>query len=300
MTALSSVVFAEGRQGLWFLLTKQGRFVKLEIGRRLLNTFRSRPQRKVFFLHFPKAAGTSISNALLDRYVGLDFVDKRACFDLHSEAASRAATLLSADSQKNPYGFGPDKVIWENREHILSYLMSCERYRLISGHFPFSANAAREFHGEYLFVTCLRNPAERLTSAFFFNENRADGYCKTGAEIDEYLASDVAAYEGAAYVRQLQGTPEERARDPRDRRSIERAKANLETFDVLGQVERLQELARDLSSKLGVTLKIPRSNVNPVSRDRISEVMTAERRERIASLCEPDSEVYEYSLKLAT
>jgi hypothetical protein len=84
------------------------------------------------------------------------------------------------------------------------------------------------------------------------------------------------------------------------REAIDRARANLHRFAVVGLLEGLDLFRAQFRQRFGVRLELPRLNRRPRAAPSSREVVTAELRSRIAEVCRPDQEVYDYAARTVT
>ena len=236
---------------------------------------------RVVFHHVPKCGGTSVYRALRLRYA----LSYRG-FDLH--AAYRAVEAIYPNS---------DEIIIRNatlnlRENILLYYLFGDK-RCIAGHVRFSDTAYQIFSDRYRFITTLREPESLFISTFFFNMTANESRWRIERNIEEFLETPRATFFGASYAHFFSGLPPDC--DPAARDTIERAKANLTKFAVVGLTEDMPNFARRLREALGVRLRIGHQNKARVGQSVRGCVITPGVRRKIEALNAVNLEIYEHA-----
>lgn len=240
------------------------------------NIFKREFKENIFFLHIPKCGGTSIKRAIERNYPSGDRVAM-----LDPVASSNAAKLFDYPTLKF-------------RENLLLYFMRINNMKYISGHYCFSEIAFREFHDKFVFITVLREPVSRWISLYFYNKYKKSNHFKTQADFAEYLQSELGHSVGHTYVKFLCGV--DNSIDYTSRQAIERAKKNLDKFDIVGCLEYQEDFIKQFERRFGARLALKRENQSPVAESFKSSVITEEVEEKIRLICEPDIEVYQYAI----
>lgn len=245
--------------------------------RRSKNIFRGRLKENIFFLHIPKCGGTSIRHAIEKDYSTSD--NKIAILD--PSASFNAAKLSDLRTLKF-------------RENLLLYFMSMKNVKYISGHFSFSEIAFREFHNKFVFITVLREPVRRWISVYFYNKYKKSNHCKIETDLTTYMQSEEGQSRGHAYIRFLGGVDEKM--DYTSKQAIDRAKRNIDKFDIVGCLEYQENFIQQFENRFSVRLAIKMENQSPTVETFRKSIITEEIKEKIKNICEPDLEIYQYAI----
>ena len=257
---------------------------------RARNTLKRSLKEKIFFLHIPKCAGSSLSNAMVRNYIDLNKKNDKWIIRLPAEAIAKTRGLL-AKEQARQLSITNECCV-RLPEYLLLYFMSQNKVKYISGHVPFSEIAYREFHNEYSFVSILREPVTRWLSEYMFNRFKSSNHRKDTAnmEIDEYIDSEVGKSQGRQYVLFLGGRIN--SEDYDSKASIKRAVDNIKKFSIIGCVENMQEFADRYFERFGVKLSVGLDNLNPRPVEWEEYNITKDIITQIENICEPDCEIY--------
>ncbi|MCF6153329.1 MAG: hypothetical protein E3K38_13805 [Candidatus Kuenenia stuttgartiensis] len=237
-------------------------------------------KENIFFMHIPKCGGTSISHAISRKYLTPDFTRNRIV-SLDTYASSNTAKLLDLQTLKF-------------RENLLLYFMNMKNVKYISGHFSFSEIAFREFHNKFAFVTVLREPVKRWISVYFYSRYKESTHCKIETDITTFIQSKEGKSKGHAYIRFLGGIDEEM--DYTSKQALDRAKGNLDKFDIVGFLEYKENFIQQFENRFGVRLALKKENPSPVTQIFKDSVITEEIIEKIKTICKPDIEIYQYAV----
>jgi hypothetical protein len=168
--------------------------------------------------------------------------------------------------------------------------------RFISGHFLFSKIAYQKYGEKFSFVTVLRDPVKRWISSYFFNRFKSDNHMKVKDDIETHLESHFGISQGYELVKFLGGANKEG--DYTSEQAINQAKVNLQLFEVVGILEKLDDYSNKFIDRFHVKLQIEKKNQNPVPKQYRKSTITPELLERITVVCQPDIQVYEYAIEL--
>ena len=239
--------------------------------------------KKIFFLHHPKCGGTSIDHAIQNSFGVSEFLLKRNSYHLDPRAS------LPGWSSR------------DYREKILLDSMSNGKNKYISGHFPYSQKAFREFGQEWNFITVLRNPVSRWFSLYFFGKYKGSDHAKINMEIESYLESEQAITTGCSYVRVFTDKENFASISSLDQATLNKATdqaiKNLNDFALVGVLEELDMFVRDFEKVFSTELFIPNFNRNPASKSNRKSQVTDEVHQRVIELCQPNIKVYESVLR---
>jgi hypothetical protein len=260
---------------------------------RVRNQFFGAIEKNIVFVHIPKCGGTSLSEAISRHYYTLDIRKDRLMIGIDVRATYHVTALFAA---KDPFEDDYHEVL-RFEERLLLYYMHQKDLRYIHGHFAFSELAYQLFGDRFQYVTMLRDPVERIISHFLYNKfkQQAFGIGTIDEDINNYMNSDRFRNQGHEYVKKFFGTFD-RSVDYTSSEAIDRAKANLRKFAVVGCLENLESFASRFEKCFGVKLQLPVKNVSPKSGSFKRTLINDEIKNRIASICKPDLEIYTYAL----
>ncbi len=174
----------------------------------------------------------------------------------------------------------------EYRDHLLTYFLSLQNLRFVSGHFAWSEAAYELFGVDWNFVTVLRNPVDRWLSNYFYDRHKSVDHFRIEEDIEAYLETQGAKRLGRILVTHLSGASE-------DDSAVDRAVANLTRFRVVGFVEQMDLFTERFAEAFDVTLRIPHANKNPAPERRAATERRHDLIQRITEICGPDISVYE-------
>ena len=247
-----------------------------------------RPRKKrVFFVHVPRAGGSSVTSAM--RYFYLS-----SYFYLNAVTSDKGCKLLKKYQSTQLRLTG---LAYPYRQHLGVYAMG-RGTRFISGHIPFHQAIWEKFHSQYYYVTLLRHPVDRFISNYFFDRYAKDNFFKVDMDLSSFLSTQRAINWGKAYIDYFSGKNFNEAGNEAEQ--IEAAKENLRKFDVVGLLEEKEKFHNALSQLLGIkmlklALRFKHVNKNPAP----SQDVSSDQRKIIEKICEPDIEIYEFARKLA-
>lgn len=261
---------------------------------RFRNQFGGGIKENIVFVHIPKCGGVSISESIRRNYFTLDMRKDRSLVGIDPAATyAVASTFAEVDPFENDY-----LEVLQLEERLLMYFMSQPGIRYVTGHFGFSDAAYERFAGRFAYITILRDPVERVISHFLYNKFKAPGIGMIEGELETYMSSDRFRNQGHEYVKKLYGRFD-RPLDYGSPAVIEKAKANLKKFAVVGLLEDMPGFVSSFQRRFGVKLDVPLRNTSPTSGSYKEKFFTDEVRARIAEICAPDFEVYRLAAELA-
>jgi hypothetical protein len=216
--------------------------------------------RLVIFLHLPKAAGSTLTRVIGQQY--------RRGEIRNLGGKDRAVALQEAADLTRP----PAQI------------------RIITGHVPFGVH--RAVHGEFTYITLLRDPVDRLLSHFHFARQLASHPMHGDIASGKLTVLDVARRLANMQTRYLAG-PDAEADNASDAARLARAKENLSNhFSVAGVVERFDEALMLMQRRLG--WKVRAFTNSNVGRARSKKAADAGERAAIRALNPQDQELYEW------
>ena len=176
------------------------------------------PARKIFFLHIPKTAGTSLRETVQRAYPG------KRCVLIYSQEAA----------------------------YLRSIQKDVQRAEAVYGHFSFGFNEV--FGVEARYVTVLRDPIARVVS-FFRHETQHDDneyyqQIADGMTLIDLLRSEQCFQVNNHMVRIISGHDD--IAITHDARLLRQAEANLEShFDAVGITEEMDKSVELIGERLG-------------------------------------------------
>lgn len=233
----------------------------------LLRLFRKKTERPtILFLHIPKAAGTTLTNALLPNF--------------------SASSVLQF-----PGGRPLDELSAKERA----------RLQLVYGHFEYGVHELLSQPSEY--VTLLREPVDRVISLYCFirREPRHRLHASLKAEdvsLEEFLDQQLTREIDNHQTRLLSG-----ARLPfgeLTRTHLERAKRNLARCAVVGVQHRFEEFFASVQQRYALRIRPVRNELVAPQRIGVDDLDRTVY-EKIAALNQFDAELFDFadSLKQA-
>jgi hypothetical protein len=249
-----------------------------------------RPNRRIFYMHIPKCAGTSVANAIRNSFMTLDPADDQTIFHMDPFAAHEAAVL----SQQDPLGY---------YRQLLRYVLGSNEYRYVYGHFAFDEIAYEAFSQKFSFMTLLRDPVKKWLSLYFFNRHKKDNFFKIEDDLESFIQTPLAVGYGCDYVMQFAGRY---AREPfphegynydnyTTQAAIDHAIGNLCKFQLVGLLEQLDLFVDQFEQLYGAKLSITHKNRSPVNQQQQKQVVSDAMLAKIHELCTPNFAIYNYA-----
>jgi len=243
------------------------------------------------FFHVPKCGGTSVVQGLSRLFATLNAGGKRRLFKTDARAIRQACRDLSVSR--------PAFI-----DALLRYqLASCDNY-FIAGHIPFSRAAVAGFEHEWHFLTMLRDPKERLLSAYYFDRYKE----KSGPYIDfisedleNWLDTQQGRNAGNTILRYFVGD-RAIAEDVRDdklkasemQEAVDVAIRNLLNFSIVGDLANTENFLSDITNVFGHSTSFEETNVTPKNKRKKFHEHEPAVRARVEELCRPDQAIYDY------
>lgn len=229
-------------------------------------------RERYFFVHLQKTAGTTLRQRLSH------LVGESAMYPSEVDGDTEGLTFLTDELARR-------------------YAARASEIRIVFGHFPLCARELLE--GSFRTLTMLREPVERTLS--YLRHHREWTPADQDKTLDE-IYDDPFRFHGLAHnhmTKMFSLTLDEMTDGMLTKvtfgpERLERAKAALETVDVVGVQEAFAEFCEDLNAAFGWQL-----GDRPRFANRSTSVdVTPTLRERIAKDNAADSELYEYALRL--
>ncbi|MEA5596129.1 hypothetical protein [Rivularia sp. UHCC 0363] len=258
--------------------------------RKLANTL---SQKKVVFLHIPKCGGTSISSAIASAiHTGWEgYVDP---------IRTRKLAQLILGDQEQAEG---SSLLFHIRQAIFFEFIQEEK-PFIFGHFPVIYDCLIN-PKDYVFVTVLRYPCERFISQFKYSVGTKYNSLKQPLNTDEinliwnnYIESKLAAFHAnilSAYL------DERGSYDLGSQESLARAMRNLEYFEVVGFLEKLDDFSENIYQAIGkkITIEVKNKSEYKLSSYQQKEIFLnffdEQKLLQINELCRQDLKLYEFA-----
>jgi hypothetical protein len=244
-----------------------------------------KPEQRIFFQHVPKCGGTSLDRALQRCLADTP----EAIIGLEEDALLHAFQVRLAECpgwEKS----GRHDALAEWRLQLLLYFLSLPQSRYVHGHFPFHPLVFDRFGSQWNFITLIRHPVRRWFSHFFYKQSPGQSYYRIDEDIATFVNSPRAASWGRFYVHYFAGL--EDGESGSVEASVSAALENLESYSLVGVLERIDDFDSRFQRKFGVRLRIGRENTSPAAEKARNEAISEEIRRRVTELCQPDLQIY--------
>lgn len=246
-----------------------------------LRSMRKPVADRVFFLHLPKAGGTSIIRALRLAMGPRHLLRPTTQFMLSVTAADEMAATAGLSRR-------------EARDVLLQYALADERARFVGGHFWFHEAIFAPRVKPWQALTLLRDPVELWFSNYFFNLSSDREHHRITQTIAEFADSDRGALLGVDQVRRL--LPAESGMDPRSEEAVDAAVSNLRRFALVGVLEELDRFADSYADRFGLRPSFGQRNAGET---REHAPVSDDVRAQVAELCAPSRRLYDEARSLA-
>ena len=251
----------------------------IDVARKGVGRARKRlhPNRIVFH-HVPKCGGTSVGRAIRKRF-------------LLSQATVLPEATFEAERVLDPSADGRTLLLRAEalRERMFLYHLAAG-VDCVSAHVRFSEPAWERYRDAAKFVTILREPVSRFVSHYRWSHGRPEGHAHIPEDFDTFLASPEAKRLGAFYVYFFSGLPADA--DMTTPEALERAKANLDRFNVVGFLDELAEFQAAIRREVGVKINVGHENRAQAKAPDIAEKHAA----RIEAVTAPDRALFDHAV----
>lgn len=234
----------------------------------------------IAFMRIPKCATTSVHRSLARAYRSVWLYEGSGIHLVHHGACDGAADVEGTTT-------------WEMRRTALAYLLSHPDSRYVYGHYEVNGRLLDSFADEFNFITLLRNPVDRWISHYLYNKHLPRERYDIEVGMEDFLETRRGRGIGQIYTAYLTGTGDVPAEERESSEIRERARENLDAFELVGIVEEMDQFLEKFESRFGVELDVHRRNTTPAPEG--AKEVGEELRARIREVCAADLELYEYA-----
>ncbi len=238
---------------------------------------RAHPNRVVFH-HVPKCGGTSVGRAFRKRF-------------LLSQATVLPEATFRAEQTLDPAADAETLLVRAEalRERMFLYQLAAG-VDCVSAHVRFSEPAWAAYRDRAKFVTVLRDPVARFVSHYRWSHGRPDGHAHIPEDFEPFLETPAAHRLGAFYVYFFSGLPADA--DMTTDAALARAKANIDRFDVVGFLDRLEDFEAAIRREVGVRIRIGHENRASAARPATDDALAR----RVEELTAPDRALFDHAV----
>ena len=205
---------------------------------------------KVFFCHIPKCAGVSLSNAIHASLYPTLFKATRLSSNIDLVGSKVSSELLEID-------------MTVAREVQLAFYLSDRYKKFVTGHCPARPTIVNKFHGDWNFVTVLRDPNKRFVSEFVYNKFKESDWGRHDDSIENYLDSPFAKHSATTYARYFSKFNDASEIFSNQEEAIASSLENLKKFSVVGTLENLKQWQCKFNIFFNTNIKIENKNSSP-------------------------------------
>ncbi|NEP63681.1 MAG: hypothetical protein F6K31_43450, partial [Symploca sp. SIO2G7] len=140
------------------------------------------------------------------------------------------------------------------------------------------------------------DPVSKWFSQYFYNRHKSNDHYKLDCTLEDFLTTDEARHLGRNYSYLLvDGISSEEAGTEA---AIGQAIKNLETFALVGVLEKLDWFYRDFQTVFGAELTIEERNKNPLSAKQQKRQIKADIKARVEDICQPNLQIYQAAMEM--
>ena len=141
----------------------------------------------------------------------------------------------------------------------------------------------------WYFISILRDPVERLLSAYFYSRHKTSNHCKISLNLDDFLNTSRAMEMGYIYTSYFLGKP---LHSFPSRKELIEATENLKKLDLIGFMDDLPDFLQQLVLLTKIPFSLQKLNVNPIKESDPLKQINDKQLAKIRELCQPDYSVY--------
>lgn len=214
--------------------------------RRIEGARRRLHPNRIVFHHVPKCGGTSVGRAIRKRF-------------LLSQATVLPEATYRAEEMLDPSANSADLLTRAEdlRERMFLYHLAAG-VDCVSAHVRFSDAGWAAYGEKAKFVTMLREPVARFISHYRYSHGRPGAHGHIPEDFETFLNGPTARQLGAFYVYFFSGLPP--TADMTSALALERAKANLAKFHIVGFLDDPRAFEAAIRTEVGVKIRIGHEN----------------------------------------
>jgi len=249
--------------------TKVLRVLGEELVKEFENLSSTARSRKIFFMHVPKCAGTTMQVYLQSNFL------RRKIFTTQLLDGGKSVERFRNLPERDRY-----------------------RYDLVKGHH--AHHVLDCVHPDFLKLAILRDPVERILSIFYYIKQSKDHplHAQIGgaeASLDDYLNSDLARNSGLVYVSVFSRLDRQGVRADLQGALDLALESALEQYDIVGLVEDFDAFVQSVyeAANLKRPYRSVKHNVGQLKESSRGREVSEETIARVRELCKFDMAIYD-------